>query len=145
MLQATLRQVSGKLGDALMAVSLGCSLSLAILGEQVLFEPQVDLALVGNWMSLFCPLIFFLYVFMRLAQVTEKAGRVGPLVNSWNFQDNSGETPWMDEGRQYAVQYINQSRAGFYICGARLRLTGVQKVAYYFVAISFALLSSLIR
>ena len=69
--------MSGKLGDALMAVSLGCSLSLAILGEQVLFEPQVDLALVGNWMSLFCPLIlFFLYVFMRLALASTCAQNV---------------------------------------------------------------------
>lgn len=143
MLQAMLRQVSGKLGSAFVLVALGCALSLAILGEQVLFEPEVNFVLVANWMSLFYPLIlFFLYVFMRLAQVTKKAGRVAPLVT---FQDDSGEMPWMDEGRQHAVQYINQSRAGFYICGARLRITDVQKVAYYFAAISFALLSSLIR
>ena len=146
MLQAMLHQVSGKLGDTLVALAVGSSLSLAILGEQVLFEPQVDVALVAKWMSLFYPLIlFFLYVFMRLAEVTEKAGRVAPLVNSWSFQEDRGEMPWMDQSRQYAVQYINQSRAGFYVGGARLRMPDVQKVAYYLAAISFALLSRLIR
>jgi len=62
----------------------------------------------------FYPLIlFFLYSIMRAAEVTEKASRVAPLVNSWQFDHDDGSlTGWMDPGRQYAVQYINQSRAG---------------------------------
>ena len=39
-LQATLRQVSGKLSDSLLAVALGCLVSLAILGEHLLFAPE---------------------------------------------------------------------------------------------------------
>ena len=62
----------------------------------------------------FYPLIlFFLYSIMRAAEVTENASRVAPLVNSWQFDHDDGSlTGWMDPGRQYAVQYINQSRAG---------------------------------
>ena len=107
---------------------------------------QVDISLVVNWMSRFYPLfLFFLYVLMRAAHITEKASRVAPLVNSWNFEHDEGEMPWMDRERQYAVQYINQSMAGFYLRGARLHVLDVQKIAYYFAAISFALLSRLIR
>ena len=58
-------------------------------------------------------ILFFLYTLVRAAEVTEKASRVAPLVNSWHFErGHGGGDPWMDEGRQYAVQYINQSRAG---------------------------------
>lgn len=61
----------------------------------------------------------------RAAEVTEKASRVAPLVNSWEFDESAdgGETVgkggWMNQGRQYVVQYINQSRAGraFGCCG----------------------------
>ena len=107
---------------------------------------QVDISVVVHWMSRFYPLfLFFLYVLMRAAHVTEKANRVGPLVNSWNFQHHEGEVPWMDKGRHYAVQYINQSMAGFYLRGARLHILDVQKIAYYFAAVSFALVSRLIR
>ena len=49
---------------------------------------------------------------MRAAEVTEKASRVAPLVNSWQFDHDDGDCSWMDPGRQYAVQYMNQSRAG---------------------------------
>ena len=109
---------------------------------------QVDIVNVVHWMSRFYPLIlFFLYVLMRAAHVTQKAGQVGPLVNSWRFQgeEDMPSRSWMDQHRQYAVQYINQSMAGFYLRGARLRVLDVQKIAYYFAAISFALLSRLLH
>ena len=110
---------------------------------------QVDISLVVNWMSRFYPLfLFFLYVLKRAAHITEKAGQVAPLVNSWGFQGEGEDIPsisWMDQHRQYAVQYINQSMAGFYLRGARLRVLDVQKIAYYFAAISFALLSRLLH
>ena len=80
---------------------------------------------------------------MRAAAVTEKASRVSPLVNSWTFEDGRHETlpDWMDLDRQYVVQYINQSEAGFYIQGVRLRFFQVSKMCYYFAVILFAVAS----
>ena len=55
---------------------------------------QVDISLVVNWMSRFFPLfLFFLYVLMRAAHITEKAGQVAPLVNSWGFQGEGEDIP----------------------------------------------------
>ena len=79
---------------------------------------------------------------VRAAAVTEKANRVAPLVNSWKFH---GEGDGMlSHGRQYAVQYIMQSRAGFYLGAAQLTFPHVQQIVYYFAAISFALFSRLL-
>ena len=94
-------------------------------------------------------MIAFLYTMMRAAAVTEKANRVAPLVNSWKFHkshqddDEGGGGVWMDYERQYVVQYISQSRAGFFIRGSQLTVPTVQKLLYYLGAVSFALFSRL--
>ena len=49
----------------------------------------------------------------------------------------------MHRGRQYAVQYINQSMAGFYVRGAQLTVPNAQRILYYFAVASFALISRL--
>ena len=49
----------------------------------------------------------------------------------------------MDYERQYVVQYISQSRAGFFIRGSQLTVPTVQKLLYYLGAVSFALFSRL--
>lgn len=78
---------------------------------------------------------------MRAAAITEKANGVAPLVNSWTFSEE--DESWMDQERQYAVQYINQSKAGFYVRGAQLSVLSVQKMLYYLGAATFGLLSRL--
>ena len=71
-----------------------------ILAEHVLFASDVDTDMVVNFLSRFFPLIlFFLYCILRAAEVTEKANRVAPLVNSWQFQNEDTETVWMDDAR----------------------------------------------
>lgn len=153
-LQATLRQVSTKLSDSLMTIGFCCVAGVAVLAEKAISD-QTDQTETGqtfdmivHWLSRFYPLIFFfLYTLARTAAVTQKANRVAPLVNSWKFQclDEEEEATWMDQGRQYAVQYISQSKAGFYLRGAQLTVPHVQKCFYYLGAISFALLSRLWR
>lgn len=101
-----------------------------------------------SWLSRYYPLmIAFLYTMMRAAAVTEKANRVAPLVNSWKFhkshQEDDERGVWMDYERQYVVQYISQSRAGFFIRGSQLTVPTVQKLLYYLGAVSFALFSRL--
>eukprot|EP00438_Fugacium_kawagutii_P008017 Skav209168 [mRNA] locus=scaffold1137:385455:386678:- [translate_table: standard] len=90
-LQATLRQVSCKMSDSLLAMGLCCLASVALLAEQVVLSPEVALEKVAEWLSMFYPLIlFFLYTILRSAEVTESASRVAPLVNSWKFRESGG-------------------------------------------------------
>lgn len=143
-LQATLRQVSTKMSNCFRAMGFCCLASVALLAEQVIFyTDEVSLSNKLQWSSRFYPMvIFFLYTMVRAAAVTEKANRVAPLVNSWKFHGE--EDGMLSHGRQYAVQYIMQSRAGFYLGAAQLTFPHVQQIVYYFAAISFALFSRLL-
>lgn len=150
-LQATLRQASTKISDSLLVIGFCCLASMALLGEQVIRNPRSFVETPGqmtSWLSRYYPLmIAFLYTMMRAAAITEKANRVAPLVNSWKFhkshQEDDERGVWMDYERQYVVQYISQSRAGFFIRGSQLTVPTVQKLLYYLGAVSFALFSRL--
>lgn len=147
--QATLRQVSTKLSYSLVALGGSCGAALLLLAELVFFHPEspvmtqsaLQMAFFLGW--LFPPVLLFLYAMMRAAAVTEKASRVAPLVNSWTFVDHEDDhsPAWMDLGRQYIVQYMNQSEAGFYLQGVKLNVFQVTKLSYYFAAFIFAVLS----
>ena len=111
-LQATLRQPSCKLSESLVLLTSSCvgvvimlaykTISLALSDESFAVR---DMA---GWMGLlFAPVLVFLYVLSKSAAVTEKVERLGPLVNSWIFED----APILDEQRQYVVQYMFNSRA----------------------------------
>ena len=151
--QATLRQVSTKLSRSMLALGASCGASMLVLAEYTFFEsgdstlfvdqlePGFQMVCFLGW--LFPPVLLFLYSMMRAAGVTEKASRVAPLVNSWHFGDQDDDTmpSWMDLGRQYIVQYMIQSEAGFYVQGVRLHAFQVTKLSYYFAAFIFAVLS----
>lgn len=145
-LQAMLRHISAKLSTSLLPLGCACGASILYLIESSLLRPDVEGGFDFILQNLWClpPNCFFLYTLMRAAAVTEKASRVSPLVNSWNFENIDGpdDLPdWMDLERQYLVQYIIQSEAGFYIQGVRLRFFQVSKMCYYLGAILFAVVS----
>ncbi|CAE7840600.1 unnamed protein product [Symbiodinium sp. CCMP2592] len=147
-LSATLRQASQKTCWSLLALGAACTASLVLFASQVVQMPEIlgsalDTALWLGW--LYPPLLLFLYAMYRAASVTEKAMRVAPLVNSWEFEpaEENGETVALDPGRQYVVQFINQSEAGFYVFGVRISAYMVQKLAYYFLAVTVGLIANL--
>lgn len=144
LVQATLRQCSGKLSSSMSIMGICCFTCLMFLAEQMLHNPDLlqnllDTALWMGW--LYPPVLLFAYTMMRAAAVSEKASRVAPLVNSWKFekQDSKQKAMLMDQDRQYVVQYIIQSEAGFYMKGVRLTAGSVQKMSYYFAAFTFSL------
>ena len=150
--QATLRHVSTKLSKSLLVLGTSCCMASMLSLVHVAFvrtDIVRGLPLIVETFWLLPPVVFFLYAMMRAACVTEKASRVAPLVNSWTFESHEpgheGEiAQWMDLGRQYLVQYINQSEAGFYIQGVRLRIFQVTKVCYYVGAILFAVVTRIL-
>lgn len=161
-LQAMLRHVSTKLSGSLLVLGLSSGISILYMIEVSFVRSDVQGGfpfLLSNLWSL-PPIMFFLYTMMRAAAVTEKASRVSPLINSWTFVgdddidfendfengaekdlEDEKEHEWMDLERQYMVQYINQSQAGFYIQGLRIRFFQVTKMSYYLGAVLFAVAS----
>eukprot|EP00435_Cladocopium_sp_Y103_P020825 s2652_g5.t1 len=149
-LQAMLRHVSTKLSHSLLVLGSSCAASILYLIELTFLRANVanvrpGVQFILQYLWPFPPTIIFLYTLMRAAAVTEKASRVSPLVNSWTFESDGNQDyqmpEWMDLGRQYVVQYINQSEAGFYMQGVRLRIFQVTKMCYYLSAILFAVVS----
>lgn len=148
-LQAMLRHVSTKLSGSLLMLGVSSGSSILFLIELSFVRTDVGGGfgfIVQNLWSL-PPIVLFLYTMMRAAAVTEKANRVSPLVNSWTFEEKDepgefrNEQEWMDLERQYLVQYINQSEAGFYVQGVKIRTFQVTKLCYYLGAILFAIVS----
>lgn len=147
-LQAMLRHVSTKLSGSLLMLGVSSGSSILYLIELSFVRTDVGGGfgfILKNLWSL-PPIILFLYTMMRAAAVTEKASRVSPLVNSWTFEDkepfgDEEEQVWMDLERQYLVQYINQSEAGFYVQGVKIRNFQVTKMCYYLGAILFTIVS----
>ena len=143
LVQATLRQTSCKLSEFLVVMASSCIISLILFAYQVFSlnlskseHTALDVVLWLGW--LYPPALLFLYSLSSAAAVTEKVDRLAPLVNSWSFDTQDV----LDESRQYIVQYILQSRAGFYTRGIRLSSSNVQKLCYYFAAGSFGLLAN---
>ena len=141
--QATLRHTSCKLSDFVFVMASCCVISLILFAYHVFsldlassHFTALDVVLWLGW--LYPPALLFLYSLSSAASVTEKVDRLAPLVNSWAF----GNEEILDESRQYVVQYILQSRAGFYTRGIRLTASNVQKMCYYFAAGSFGLLAN---
>eukprot|EP00438_Fugacium_kawagutii_P007067 Skav227760 [mRNA] locus=scaffold1653:210986:218160:- [translate_table: standard] len=143
--QATLRHVSLKLSKSLLVLGsccCGASLVHLIYLPVLRSDARTGLYLILGNQWLLPPIMFFLYTMARAASVTEKASRVSPLVNSWAFESEE-PNQWMDLGRQYLVQYMMQSEAGFYMQGVRLRIFQVTKMCYYLGAILFAVGTSI--
>ena len=147
-LQALLRHVSSKLSASLLVLGFSAGASVLYLIGHAFVRNDVESGFPFILQNLWAlpPSIIFLYTVMRAAAVTEKVTRVSPLVNSWDFAEmsdvGSEETEeWMNLGRQYLVQYINQSEAGFYMQGVRIRIFQVTKMCYYLGAVLFAVAS----
>lgn len=146
-LQAMLRHVSTKLSGSLLMLGVSSGSSILYLIELSFVRTDVagGFGFILQHLWSLPPIILFLYTMMRAAAVTEKASRVSPLVNSWTFEDSKGELQedqgWMDLERQYLVQYINQSEAGFYVQGVKIRNFQVTKMCYYLGAVLFAIVS----
>jgi len=144
MVQANLRQVSNQCSGSFFVMAAAIFSTMLLLGEQILRDPSSmqDWRQMALWLGwLYPPTLYFFYVMLRAAAVTEKASRVGPLVNSWNLQEEADTPLGMDLDRQYVVQYINQSQAGFFMKGVRITGFDVQKMLYYFAALTFTLVS----
>lgn len=146
-LQALIRCASCRVETSFMVLGASSLATLVLLATELWTKPE----LLQNplqavfWLGwVYPPVLLLLYSLTRAAAVSEKCSRVAPFINSWDFPSEETEeydSEWLHKGRQYIVQYIMQSEAGFYVKGVRLSNFTVMKLCYGFGALSFALLS----
>jgi len=139
-LQAILRRSAHTIDSCFLTLNTAVLATLLLMGMEVLQGAGQAMSLEGPgsrcsalWCGwAFAPVALVLYTVFRAAAVTEKCSRVPALVNSWTFDDQQ-----IDHGRQYVVQYITDSAAGFYVKGVRLNGFMALKLAYIFGAALF--------
>lgn len=144
-LQALIRCASSRIETSFMVLGASSLASLVLLATEVWTKPELlrDPLQAVLWLGwVYPPVLLLLYSLTRAAAVSEKCSRVAPFINSWDFPGEEEEClESLHEGRQYIVQYIMQSEAGFYVKGVRLCNFTIMKLCYGFGALSFALLS----
>eukprot|EP00435_Cladocopium_sp_Y103_P072483 s363_g40.t1 len=97
MVQANLRKVSNQCSGSFFLTAAACFASMLLFAERILHDPtsMQDWRQTALWLGwLYPPTLFFFYAMLRAAAVTEKASRVGPLVNSWNLQAGTSRWVW---------------------------------------------------
>lgn len=145
-LQAMLRRSATTIDSCFLAQSTSVLATVLLTGVEVIQSLSDDAeAPGGQCFSLWCgwvipPIMLMIYTTFRAAAVTEKCCRVPALVNSWPFKDDR----WIDYGRQYAVEYITNSAAGFYVKGVRLSAFMAFKLTYLFGVVMFTLITQAI-
>jgi len=131
-LQAVLRSGSGAV-ELCIFVLQTTALSVLLLGalDFVQGPPHEQPTLVPAAMVL----AYTAQVFVRATAVTDKCARVPPLVNSLASEN------LMDLERQYVVQYVLHSDAGFHMFHIKVTFAMVLKVMYVSVAVVFTVVT----
>jgi hypothetical protein len=138
MIQAILRRVACTIDSAFLALQTTV-MGITMLGVVELVGPS-GAECASLWFLSQSPLLIVcLRTLFGAAAVSEKCSRVPPLVNSLVFDENP-----IDYERQYMVQYITSSAAGFYVKGVRLTSTMVLKLTYGMIIVTFTLVTKVL-
>lgn len=145
MLQAILRRAAHTIDSCFLALQTSVLATILLTGVEVVRGS-------GSWLVntspkcmvlwailVLLPVFLVLYTLFRAAAVTEKCSRVPALVNSWFVEGKQ-----IDNERQYIVNYIVHSAAGFYLKGVRLSAFMVLKLSYLFGMLAFTALTQLL-
>jgi len=124
MVHALLRKAAKSIQSCLFVLQATMLFTVLLGAVDFYFSSQQEI----GYVDLLGPHAFLTFgiarVFHRAASVTEKCVRVPALINSCNFGNA------IDETRQYIVQYVEQSAAGFYVCDIRLTSHITMKFAH---------------
>lgn len=135
MTQATLRKASSAVQNCffalfvVLAFTVPCLLADGLLGSSG--DGQSAEALIPGLLVT----AGILYALVLAAMISEKCTRVPALINAISFGDGT------DRVRQFTVDYITSSAAGFYVFGMRLTSAMVAKLIYGWCIVAFGLLS----
>lgn len=145
MLQAILRRTANTIDASFLALNTAVLATLLLTGAEVvggvggpfLSSGGSRLSCMLSWLcSVLLPMSLVFYTVFRAAAISEKCSHVPSLINSWTFEDHQ-----IDHDRQYVVQYITHSAAGFYVKGVRLNAVMALKLTYLVGVIVFTLVT----
>jgi hypothetical protein len=142
--QAILRRSAGVVEVCFFILQASIVMGLGLISAEIImaeWDGDTELSLIGivrflGWL----PMAFLmLYCLFKAAEVTGKCRKLPTLVNS--LIRTPEETINLE--RQYMVDFIVQSEAGFYVFGMRLTVFMVFKCSYVLVLVSFSVVSQL--
>jgi hypothetical protein len=140
-LQAILRHAASSISACFLILQTSNLVSMLLIGVELFVEGGTED--VTNWRCHMCvlPNLFMsLICLVRAAAVTEKCSRVPALVNAVGVEEHP-----LDDERQYFVQFIEQSAAGFYVNGIRFTASMVLKLSYISGMAAFAFAAQILR
>lgn len=138
--QALLRKTSDTCSEAMCllqaVVFLVCMFGTVDVYQSAMGNENVNVHLLVPALVV---LIAVSRIVFRAADVAGKCERVPPLINSFVFG------PDVDETRQYLVQYVLNSAAGFYVFNLRLTSEMAFNYAYFCVVVIFVVVQQMLK
>jgi len=134
-LLAVCRSVCGAIQGCLVVLLIVATLAMLTVMLDVSYERELALRLVPGLVLA----VATFRISVWAASVTDKCARVPLLVNS--IQAPAGLD--LDADRMYAVQYIVQSQAGFYVFEMRLTCSTLMKALYFACAVTIGVATQL--
>lgn len=128
-IQSVVQESSGRIELSMFSLQLTAGGAVLLAAVDFWLGKCPVSALIPNAL-LACMLIF---AFLRAAAVTDECARVPALVNALFFGEH------LDLNRQYVVEYIRNSAAGFYIFEVRINQAMVLKMIHTMGVVLFAL------
>jgi len=150
--QALLQHVSQVMARCLVVLQVGitfilptCIFQLVMVSMELrkAWGPEFSMAAAGtgniygitlSYANLLVILFCSSRVFIKATAVTETCTSIPSMINSFHLEDGGD----IDHDRQYLVQYIKNSDAGFYLNGVRLTRSFMIKAAYFVGAMSYS-------
>lgn len=138
LVQAMLRKASGSVQSALFVLQT----TAFLWGLLALVDVYQSWQGLNGYTFMLIPGSFLMIgiarIFFKAADVTSRCARVPPLINAITFG------PDFDPERQYVVEYILHSAAGFYLFEIRLTSDMTLKFAYLCVVAIFTLMTQIL-
>lgn len=137
MLQAMLRKASGDIEHCFFTIQTTI-LATVLLGVT---DVQQSMEMGEGHLLLLIPGALITLGLLRIfcaSAVTAKCEHVPSLINSLGFSSQ------FDHNRQYVVEYITNSAAGFYVYDVRLTSALALKIGYVFAALAFSLANKML-
>lgn len=136
-MQAILRLTAYIVEESFMIIQIGTLAVFTLKGAEILVGAGPQEPCGATSFAVEAPMLLLaLQAIYKAARVTEKCSHTPALVNSLMIKGIP-----LHKQRQYVVNYIEQSAAGFYAKGVRINLPLCMKLAYIVVMGFFACLS----
>eukprot|EP00927_Polykrikos_kofoidii_P068155 TRINITY_DN6352_c1_g2_i2.p1 TRINITY_DN6352_c1_g2~~TRINITY_DN6352_c1_g2_i2.p1 ORF type:complete len:923 (-),score=87.58 TRINITY_DN6352_c1_g2_i2:85-2853(-) len=145
-IQAIMRRTANAIELCFLFLHTSVGGALLLTGAEIVSTPadgrrEKSTFITMKFLSWLPTVLLMLFMLFRATAITEKCKRAPALVNSLIY----GREDSINVQRQYMVEFIDHSLAGFYVQGMRLTSFMCLKYVYFLVIIVFSFLTLPIR